>query len=180
MRCLTRLTPCICLASSVGVSQTPPTPAAEPKPSIRFEYEKECGSPLVESMVWVTVDGKVTRILDDASIEIETADQELKRVTLAAVDSSRDAKAAQATLTGLVLNKDVSVLLNPGNRQSTDITGMVRFQVTSINRVLIESGVVAFREPQSYSMSRHTTCVYRILERKSQKTGLGIWRDGSL
>ena len=134
---------------------------------------------MVESMMWITVDGKVTRILDGASIEIETADHERKRVSLAAVDSSRDAKAAQAMLTKLVLNKDVSVLLNPSNRLSTDITGVVRSHATSINRVLIETGVTALREPQAYSMSRHTACVYRILERKAQESGLGIWRDDS-
>ena len=177
MKRLINLTLIICSVSFFGVSQTPPTPA--PKLSLTFEYENECGSPLVESMLWESVEGKVTRILSGDSIEIRMANHKRKRVSLAAVDSSRDTRAARTTLANLVLNRIVSVLVNPSDTKRTNIIGVVHSQTTEINRALIETGVVAYREPPFYSMSRFSTCVYQILERKAREGRLCIWQNGS-
>jgi len=177
MKRLINLALIICSVSFVGTSQTPPPPA--PKLSLTFEYENECGSPLAESMLWESVEGKVTRILSGDSIEIRMSNHKRKRVSLAAVDSSHDANAARKTLTNLVLNKVVSVLVNPSDTKRTNIIGVVHSQTTEINRALIETGVTAYREPPFYSMSQVNTCVYRILERKARDGRLGIWQNGS-
>lgn len=62
------------------------------KPSIpgplSFEHENECGSPVVESMLWASVEGKVIRAVDGDTIIVLTKDNKRKRVNLVAVDAS--------------------------------------------------------------------------------------------
>jgi len=145
-----------------------------------FEYEDECGSPLVESMAWSSIDGRVTKIIGGDVIMVVMADHTNKRVSLAGVNASADRKSARALLASLVLNRTVSVLVNPSSASSRNVTGVVHTQTKEVNRALIEAGVARYREPAPYVMSDHTACVYRILEKKVREARLGIWQRGSL
>jgi endonuclease YncB( thermonuclease family) len=172
----------ILLLSAFTTSVKPQSPETQ-KPSVTtlsFEYENECGSPVVESMAWSSIDGRVTKGIGGATILVLTADHKRKRVTLAAVDASADRKVARALLVNLVLNHSVSVLVNPSNAESSNVAGVVHTRTKEINRELIEAGVARYREPAPYVMSNYTACVYRILEKKAREAKRGTWQRGSL
>src|SRR4029453_13658012 len=78
------------------------------------KYEKECGKPLAEDMSWKSIDGKVVEVLKGNAIIVLMANNERKHVSLEGVNSD-SSLAAQAFLLNLILNREVSVLVNPSN-----------------------------------------------------------------
>ena len=143
---------------------------------LSFEHEDECGSPVVESMLWASVEGKVIRAVDGDTIIVLTKDNKRRRVNLVAVDAPAGQDVARSLLSGLVLNRLVRVLVNPSNAKSSTVIGVVLTQEKDINRELLEAGVVKYHEPQSYSVSRYTACVYRIVEREAKEAKRGLWQ----
>ncbi len=161
---------CIKAQSSDGQKQMP---------SLTFEHEVECGSPLVESMLWMSVEGNVIKVIDGDSIILLTKDNKRKRVNLVALDSSAAKDSARRLLSRLVLNRTVSVLVNPSDIKRTTIVGVVHGQGKDVNRELLEAGVAQYREPSAYSVSDYTACGYRIVERKAREAKKGIWQSAS-
>ncbi|HEY2976031.1 MAG TPA: thermonuclease family protein [Pyrinomonadaceae bacterium] len=149
-----------------------------PRP-LSFEHEDECGSPLRESMLWMSVEGKVIRVVDGDTIILLIKDNKRKRINLAAVDASAGQDAARSLLSGLVMNRPISVLVNPSNIKSGLVVGAVHAQEKDVNRELLEAGVVRYHEPKSYSVSRYTACVYRIVEREAREAKRGLWLNAS-
>ena len=171
----------IVLLSAFSLSTKPQSPESQ-KPSaitLSFEYENECGSPVVESMAWISIDGRVTKIIGGDAIIVLMANHKRKHISLAAVDGSSNATAAHARLSSLVLNRGVSVLVNPSNSASTNVTGVVHTQTLDVNRELIETGFARYREPAFYAMSRYTACVYRIVEKQARGAKRGLWENVS-
>ena len=168
----------IALLFSFGVSvagqsnDTPKPPVASPSP---FEYEDECGSPEVESMMWMTVDGTVIKVVDGDTIIVQTKNNKRKRVNLVAIDVTGAMIAARIFLTERVLNRTVSVWVNPSTIESSTVVGVVHAGDKDINREMLESGVVKYRTPGAYSVSGYTSCVYRIVERKAREAKKGLW-----
>ena len=150
-----------------------------PIPRPLVEHEDECGSPLRESMLWMSVEGKAIKVVDGDTIILLTKDNKRKRVNLVAVDASAGQDAARSLLSGLVLNRRVSVLVNPRNIKSGMVAGVVRAQEKDVNRELLEAGVGRYHEPKSYSLSRYTACVYRIVEREAREAKRGLWQNAS-
>jgi endonuclease YncB( thermonuclease family) len=144
-----------------------------------FEHEDECGSPLRESMLWMSVEGKVIKIVDGDTIILLTKDNKRKRVNLVAVNASAGQDVARSLLSGLVLNRLVKVLVNPSNIKSGTVVGVVHVQEKDVNRELLEAGAVWYHEPESYSVSDYTACVYRIAEREAREAQRGLWQSAS-
>lgn len=142
--------------------------------SLTTEYENDCGSPLVESMVWASISGKVIEVVEGNAIIVLMANDERKHISLAGVRASRT-KAAHALLTSLVLNREVTVLINPSNTSAKEVSGVVHAQTRDINRALIEAGASRYQKPGRYAMSDYTACVYRILEKQAREVRRGIW-----
>ena len=147
--------------------------------SLSFEHEDECGNPLVESMLWMSVEGRVIKVVDGDTIVVQTKDNKRKRVNLVAVDAAAGQEVARSLLYRLVLNRSVSVLVNPSNIDSSAVVGVVHTKEKDVNRELLESGVVKYRKPESYSVSDYTACVYRIVERKAREAKKGLWQSAS-
>jgi endonuclease YncB( thermonuclease family) len=138
------------------------------------DYEKECGHPLAENMSWRSIDGKVVEVLKGDAIIVLMANNERKHISLAGVNSA-SSMAAQAFLVNLILNQEVSVLVNPSNIAAQDVSGVVHHQSRDINFELIKEGVARYQTPPPYSMSNYTACTYRIAEKQARQYGTGIW-----
>ncbi len=152
---------------------------ASTRPALSYEHEEECGSPLVESMLWMSVEGTVIKVIDGDSIILLTKDNERKRVNLVAIDSSAAKDFGRRLLSRLVLNRIVSVLVNPSDIKRRTIVGVVHGQEKDVNRELLEAGAARFREPAAYSVSDYTACGYRIVERKAREAKKGLWQSAS-
>ena len=138
------------------------------------EYEKECGKPLAEDMSWKSIDGKVVEVLKGDAIIVLMANNERKHVSLAGVNSD-SSLAGQAFLLNLILDREVSVLVNPSNIAAKEVIGVVHHQSRDINLELIKEGVARYQAPPPYSMSNYTACVYRVAETQARQYGMGIW-----
>lgn len=163
-----------------------PTPSRSSLPMVILpppEYEKQCGNPIYESMMWAEIDGKVTKIISGSAFIITLQNGEQRHVDLAAVDvPAREGvfgKVAFNTLTDLALNKDASVSVDFSNRNSKSIIGIVSVGIKDINRTMIELGIARYKEPPPYSMSNYTACVYRIVEGEARKAKRGLWQSVS-
>lgn len=138
------------------------------------EYEKECGKPLAENMSWKSIDGKVVEVLKGDAIIVLMANNERKHVSLAGVNSA-SSLAAQAFLLNLILNREVSVFVNPGNIAAKEVSGVVHHQSRDINLELIKEGIARYQAPSPNSMSNYTACVYRSAEKQAREYGVGTW-----
>jgi endonuclease YncB( thermonuclease family) len=80
-------------SSVEGQSNATQKPGITRPPSL--EYEDECGSPLVESMLWISVEGTVIQVIDGDTIIVQTKDNQRKRVNLVAVDATAGQNVAR-------------------------------------------------------------------------------------
>ena len=148
----------------------------KPPSKLSFEFENECGSPLVESMLWQSIEGTVVRIIDGDSVKLLTNNGEQRIVNLAAIDASPAKEAARSLLSRLVLNRKVEVLVNPSNSQAHTLVGVAHLIGKDVNRELLEAGVVKYKTPAPYSVSDYTACGYRVVERIAREAKKGIWQ----
>ena len=152
-------------------------PAREkPAPKISFEYEDECGDPMVESMVWISIEGTVVEVIDGDLVKLLDNRGKQRMVNLVAIDVSSAKNAARSLLSELVLNRKVDVLVNPSDSEGYTLVGVVHLSVKDINRELLEVGAAKYKEPPFYSVSRYTACVYRIVEKKAREAEKGVWQ----
>jgi micrococcal nuclease len=144
-----------------------------------FEHEDECGSPVRESSYWFTVDGKVVKVLDGDTIIVSSKDNKRKRVNLVAIDASAGQAEARSLLSGLVLNRSVSVMVRPRIIMPSTVVGVVYVKEKEVNRELLAVGAVRYQQPEPYSMSNYTACIYRIVEREARAAKRGLWEKTS-
>lgn len=164
----------ILLLAAINQSSSPQLmPNQQPSPSIS-KYEKECGDPLRESTISAEIEGKVIEVVGGNAIVVLTANRERKQVSLAGV-SDAQTTAARALLSGLVLNREVTVLVNPSNATLQRVTGIVHVQTKDINRELLAAGAAPYQTPEPHTMSDHLACVYRIVEQQAREDRRGIW-----
>jgi endonuclease YncB( thermonuclease family) len=157
---------------SLGVEQTR---QENPPSKISFEFENECGSPVIESMAWSSVKGTVVRVIDGNSMKLVTNDGDNRIVNLVAIDTSSAKDAAYSRLSRLVLNRKVEVLVNPSKSKDHRLVGVVSLSRMDVNRELLEAGFAEYKEPPSYSVSGYTACSYRIVESKAREAKKGMW-----
>jgi hypothetical protein len=89
--------------------------------------------------------------------------------------NSDSSLAGQALLMNLILNREVSVLVNPSNIAAQEVKGVVHDQSRDINLELIKEGVARYQAPPPPSMSNYTACVYRSAEKQAREYGVGTW-----
>ncbi len=167
---------CCCLVAQTQTTDAQAAPSGIVFP-LKFEYEEECGNPAYESMLWMSVEGRVVKIVDGDTFVLITKEKKRKRIDLAGVDAGESDKSARLLLTTLILNKDVSVMVNPSRMKSSNLVGRASTPVMDVNRSLLEAGVARYKESKSYSLSRYTACLYRMVEAKAREAKQGLWRD---
>lgn len=164
----------ILLLASFNQSFTPNSLQTKESLPSTTEYERECGSPSSESTSWISIQGKAIEVVGSNTIVVLTTNQERKHVSLAGV-SDPQTTAARALLLGLVLNHEVTVLVNPSNASAQRVTGIVHVQTRDVNRELIAAGAAQYLKPEPHTMSAYKACVYRIVEKEARKDRRGLW-----
>jgi endonuclease YncB( thermonuclease family) len=118
-------------------------------------------------------------VIDGNTITIVLKDKSRRRITLVAVDAARPGRPfgdmARKKLADLVLNEAIEIWVLPSWGKSKRLTGVVHANGKDINQALIESGIVRYKRPESYSVSDYTACVYRILEGEAREAKRGLW-----
>lgn len=143
-----------------------------------FEFQDVCGDPTRESSLLMIFGGKVTKVLNGASIVVNDSKGKQRTVNLMAVSSGANL-AAQNYLTETLLGKNVSIGVNTANFKDKRVWGTVWSgninKVKEVNRLMIEQGITAYQDPAGYGFSNYTDCVYRQLEAKAKQEKRGIW-----
>ncbi len=141
-----------------------------------------CGNPLMESQLWVGVEGNVARVVNANTVEIEIADPpRTVRVRLAAIQPARGGRLsgeAKELLQKRLLNQRVEFLVVPGvwiDRQPRKVTGVLRVP-GDIEIALLAGGLVGFKRPPPYTVPRYRTCQYRRAEAEARSGRLGLWK----
>jgi endonuclease YncB( thermonuclease family) len=158
--------------SACGQSSSPP----EKLQIKKSRYESQCGSPFYESMAWASVTGKVIEVIDGRTFTILLDDKTKRRVSLAAIAApnlkEESGKVALKALSDLVLDKKVMILVNPSKAKTERFTGAL----SSVIEKLIEAGLVRYQQPEPYTISNYSACVYRQLEAEAQTAKRGLWQ----
>lgn len=168
-------------------AQNPGAGKAEPGLDISND---PCGNPMVESMIWQSITGKVSSVVDGRTILLVLPDGgHLLRVRLAGIRLSSVAstdKTAKNYLAELLKGKDVEVLVNPSKWPDTSkpprqITGVALDNKhesgdSNVALSLLAKGLVMFAQPQPYTMSEHNACQYRRAEAKARSKKVGLWQ----
>jgi len=158
------------------------------KPPVMPDSSDPCGNPMMESQLWSSVKGKVSRVIDGRTLLVNLPhNSHPLRVYLAGVGLGNTGQAmeqAKELVSQLVLDKRVEILVNQSwdfeNKKPTNATGVVHLEnstagVYDVGLFLLSKGLVKFQEPAPYSMSRHTECQYKNAEAEAKDKKLGIW-----
>jgi endonuclease YncB( thermonuclease family) len=166
------------LALTKGDVQNPPS--KDKIEVLPFRYQDQCGNPLYESMVWSIVWGTVVEVIDGRTMTIRLGDKSKRRLHLVAVVAPQIEDklwaAARAKLTSMALNQTVSIWVNHGKDKDKELWGVVYVKAKDINEVMLEEGLGRFRDPEDYSISSYTACVYRLVEGEARKAKRGLWQ----
>lgn len=175
----TFLCTCGILASWLVYFNSPQTGQDKPPSKPKFEYEKECGNPEVESMLWQVIEGTVVSIIDGDSMKLRTNNGELRTVNLVAIDASPAKDVARRLLSEMVLNRKVHVLVNPSESRVQTLVGVLHLGLKDVNSELLKAGAVKYQAPPPYSVSNYTACGYRIVERNAREAKKGVWQHSN-
>jgi endonuclease YncB( thermonuclease family) len=158
------------------------------KPGIEQDFSKDpCGNPMMESQLWYSIEGKVSKVVDGHTILLTLPDTpQILRVHFAGIALGRGpfSKKAREHLEETLLNKPVSVLVNPDkwivlDKRPEEITGVVHLNEgapSDIGVTLLAEGLVRFEPPRRYTMPAYTACQYRRAETEAQSKKLGLWQ----
>jgi endonuclease YncB( thermonuclease family) len=157
--------------------------SANSKPRVDFSSDP-CGSPLVESQLWDSVEGRIVGIEDGRTL-LTAVTKGHRRLMVHVVGIAVEkhgplADQARGQVTEMVVNKRVKVLVNPSDwsflkRKPAEVTGTVLLQGADVGLSLLTTGLARTEEP-GYKMSRYTFCKYREAETEAKSKKLGIWR----
>src|ERR1700694_4725644 len=105
------------------------------KPAVDQDFSKDpCGNPMIESQLWYSIEGKVSKVVDGQTILLTLPDApQILRVHLAGIAlEGRGAfsKKAKQHLGDALLNKPAAVLVNPDkwiflDKRPEEVTGVV-------------------------------------------------------
>jgi endonuclease YncB( thermonuclease family) len=165
--------------------------ATRPKVTLDFSNDP-CGNPLMGSQAWISVEGKVSRVIDGRTLLVTLPhNRHPVRVFLVGVgleNQEQVAEQAKELLSQLLLDKPVEILVKSdwesADKKPTETTGVVHIKKSSagiddVGLFLLAKGLVRFQQPQPYLMSGYTECQYKRAEAEAQSKRLGIWAQSS-
>src|SRR5262249_1411552 len=74
-------------------------------------------------------------------------------------------------------NQSAKVMVLVGYSQANRLSGIVHSGGKDVNLSMIESGMARYKDPEAYTMSRYTACLYRIAEGEARQAKRGIWHN---
>ena len=160
--------------------------ASPARPATEFSGDP-CGSPLVESQLWHSIDGKIVRVEDGGTVLItSTKDHRRVRVHLVGIAVDHNgvlADEAKIRVSELALNKSVEVLVNTHwlyqKKKPAEVAGVLHLKDdagTDVGLSLVAAGLARTKEPRPNTMSGYTFCKYRQAESRAKSVKLGIWQ----
>ena len=173
----------------VGVAVVLAFPQEPGKPAADLDFSNDpCGNPLVESQAWIGVAGKVLKVSDGNTLQIRvTDDQRILEVRIAGivpVERGPIASKAGQHLAALALGKKVSVFVNPSKwsfpeKRPKRVVGEVFVEEGRSDNLalsLLSAGLVRFKAPPPYTVSRYHLCKYRRAEAEARDKKLASWQ----
>jgi endonuclease YncB( thermonuclease family) len=162
---------------------------AKSKPTVNLDFSNDpCGNPLMESQLWVVVEGKVSQVLDSQTLTMTLPHRHHSlRVHIVGIFiESNDplARKTQELLSQILLARPVELLVNDDweyeKKKPAEVTGVVLLKqrtsnVDDVGLFLLSQGLAHFQEPQPYKMSRYTECQYQRAEAEARSKKLGMW-----
>ncbi len=141
------------------------------------EHQDECIDPSMESMSWHFVTGTAVRIDSGQTFLLRDPGGKSFQIDLVGLETGDDGAAARRLLTRLIQGKRLFVYYNPKFGEGDHILGEAQAgrHYRDVNRLLLQAGVVRYKEPPAYSVSDYSDCLYRIAEREAKQARLGLW-----
>ncbi|HMS43254.1 MAG TPA: thermonuclease family protein [Pyrinomonadaceae bacterium] len=119
--------------------------------------------------------GKIIQILDGNTIIFKGEKGQKRKVKLIAVDSDANEKKAKTFLEESALNKDAELTYSSSQSNSKNVNGIIEINGKDINRLMLELGLVKYKDSKVYQISYFNDCVYFRTEDKARSGKLGIW-----
>lgn len=158
----------------VGAASAHGQPTREPV----IEHQDECIDPRVESMYFHFVEGGAVQAESGQSLVLRDKSGKTFQIDLVGLEIADDGAAAREALARLVQGKSLTVLYNPEFQKGDRLLGQAQLgdDYLDVSRLLLQAGVVRYKEPPAYSVSGYSSCLYRIAEREAKQAGLGLWK----
>lgn len=149
---------------------------------LKFEYEKECGSPFEESKLFNTREGRIIKILSGSRVLFEqrvvngNTEKGTFTVRLAGIDPQVNKENLKKFLRENILHKQIDVRggsLGSSDKKFPGILWGAGF--ADVNKYMLENGLAEYSKDSSYSIPLYVNCVYRLVAEKAKREGVGIW-----
>lgn len=152
---------------------------------LKFEFEKECGSPLTESNLFAHREGRIVAVNSANEVTFEALAQTTYKgsrpkgtfiVKLAGIWGRTNESALKKFLTDTLLGKEVEIVGNTEAEGDKSFYGIIRGGgLGDVNRHLLETGMARFKRPPYASVWRYNLCVYEQVAKQAEAAKLGIW-----
>jgi endonuclease YncB( thermonuclease family) len=146
--------------------------------------DSPCGNPYESSDIYVTPDeyenARVTRVVNGNTVIVTLRNTKRKRVKLGGVDApdikTEAGQLSQRYLSGLVLNKPVTILLYGSNFKAKVVGGRISSDgvPSDINLAMLEFGMGRYGLVEH--LGSYDKCIYRLAAEKAQKEKKGLWK----
>ena len=132
------------LAILAAIGCTTQKDATIPISTTAYEHSDECINPMLESMSWSLIEGRVIEVTSARTFRLRTDAGTILNVSLPNVGEPVDPEALDF-LRKMISGKRVSVTPNPSTAAQKDISGDVHEeQAGDISRQLLRAGAAAF------------------------------------
>jgi hypothetical protein len=159
--------------------------AQDNKPN--FTLDDGCGNPMVESQLYESREGKVTKIINANTIILEQSvlnGNKVKgtyTVELVGIDSSKNKKKIIEFLKKYILNQNVEVTGNLRNKSDKKFKGLI-FAASEVDDIdwvndnLLELGIAKYKNFSSDNLIPYNKpCQLEKAEARAKEAKFGIW-----
>lgn len=119
--------------------------------------------------------GRVIQVFDKNTVIFKNKKGQIRTVDLLAVDSDASETEANVFLMRKALSKKADLIYSSSQIGSKNINGIIRIKKNDLNRLMLELGIGAHKDSESYQISSFRDCIYTRAEDRAKVNKLGIW-----